>query len=168
MVKQMSFFPKKIGLNRTKQRYQPNLVSLMTLCANNYLLFVKILADKQQAGEVREFCIGESLAYKVTIVEVTRYTSLITFEQQIWQSTDLHVAPAFSDLLKPSMRIRLYHDACAAEVISSQGIKQVKPRYDYPNINMHQEDEKQQINQFLNEWLHLCLCLGQVNIELPS
>jgi hypothetical protein len=65
------------------------------------------------------------------------------------------------------MSIRLYHDARAAEVISSQGIRQVKPRYDYPNTNMHQEDEKQQINQFLNEWLHLCLCLGQVNVELP-
>lgn len=164
----MSFFPKKTGLDRTRQRYQPNLVSLMTLCANNYLLFVKILADKQQAGEVREFCIGDSLAYKVTIVEVTRYTSLITFEQQIWQNTDLDTNPPFANLLKPSMSIRLYHDARAAEVISSQGIRQVKPRYDYPNINMHQEDEKQQINQFLNEWLHLCLYLGHVNIELPS
>jgi len=33
---------------------------------------------------------------------------------------------------------------------------------------MHQQDEKQQTNQFLNEWLHLCLRLGQVNIELYS
>jgi hypothetical protein len=163
----MSFFPKKTSVNRTKQSYQPNLVSLMTLCANNYLLLLKILANKRQAGEVREFCIGDSLAYKVTILEVTRYTSLITFEQQTWQNIDLPIAKPFSELLKPSMSIRLYHDARAAEVISSQGIRQVKPRYDYPNTNMHQEDEKQQINQFLNEWLHLCLCLGQVNVELP-
>ncbi len=66
------------------------------------------------------------------------------------------------------MEIRLYHDARMAEVISSQDIHQVKPRYDYPNKHMHQQDEKQQINQFLNEWLHLCLEHGQVNVEIQS
>ena len=66
------------------------------------------------------------------------------------------------------MTIRLYHDARMAEVLSTQDIKQVKSRYDYPNNQMHQQDEKQQTNQFLNEWLHLCLRLGQVNIELYS
>jgi hypothetical protein len=66
------------------------------------------------------------------------------------------------------MSIRLYHDARLAEVLTTQDIRQVKPRYDYPNIQMHQQDEKQQTNQFLNEWLHLCLRLGQVNVELHS
>ena len=55
-----------------------------------------------------------------------------------------------------------------AEVISSQDIFQVQPRYDYPNKNMHQQDEKQQINQFLNEWLHLCLEHGQVSLGLQK
>jgi len=34
---------------------------------------------------------------------------------------------------------------------------------------MLKQDEKQQSNQvkqFLNEWLHLCLQLGQVHVEL--
>ena len=61
-----------------------------------------------------------------------------------------------------------FSDARMAEVISSQGIQQVKPRYDYPNKHMHQQDEKQQINQFLNEWLQLCLAHGQVKVELKN
>jgi uncharacterized protein YqiB (DUF1249 family) len=51
-------------------------------------------------------------------------------------------------------------------VISSQDIHHVKPRNDYPNVLMHLPDEKQQINQFLKEWLQLCFELGQVKLTL--
>ena len=71
-----------------------------------------------------------------------------------------------SSILHPKMTIRLYHDARMAEVISNQDIRQVKPRYDYPNNKMHLPDEKEQINIFLKEWLQLCLKLGQVNLSL--
>jgi hypothetical protein len=64
------------------------------------------------------------------------------------------------------MVIRLYHDARLAEVISNQDIRHIKPRYDYPNNQMHQPDEKQQINVFLKEWLQLSLQLGQS--EMPA
>ncbi len=146
-----------------KKKYQPNLVSLMTLCANNYMLLLKVLADKSQLNEQRCFFISDTLSYTVTINEVTRYTSLITIEQN---SVNASLSKEIAHLLRPKMTIRLYHDARMAEVISSQGIRQVKPRYDYPNNKMHQQDEKQQINQFLNEWLHLCLEMGQVKVEL--
>jgi len=144
----------------------------MTLCANNYLLLLKVQADKTQLDQQRHFFINDHLAYAVTVDEVTRYTSLLTFEQKALE----HNLPdqittkvkTFSSSFHPRMVIRLYHDARMAEVISSQDIIQVKPRYDYPNKNMHQQDEKQQINQFLNEWLHLCLEHGQVNVELQN
>jgi hypothetical protein len=51
-------------------------------------------------------------------------------------------------------------------VISNQDIRHIKPRYDYPNNQMHQPDEKQQINVFLKEWLQLSLQLGQS--EMPA
>lgn len=160
----MSFFPNSKVNN--KKRYQPNLVSLMSLCANNYFLFLKIQADKTGIDEYRYFFINEHLAYVITVNEVTRYTSLITFEQQSLQHKTTN--KVLLNAIHPRMSVRLYHDAQMAEVISSQDIYQVKPRYDYPNKQMHQEDEKQQINQFLNEWLHLCLAHGQVNVELQS
>ncbi|GAA6172182.1 DUF1249 family protein [Colwellia sp. KU-HH00111] len=156
----MSFFPNsKVN---SRQRYQPNLVSLMTLCANNYNLLLKLQANKTQRHQQRDFFINDRLAYVIVVKEVTPYTSLLTFEQKTpTQQLSKHS-------YHPRMSIRLYHDARMAEVISSQGIQQVKPRYDYPNKHMHQQDEKQQINQFLNEWLQLCLAHGQVKVELKN
>lgn len=164
----MSFFPNK-GLNKADRKsYQPNLVSLMTLCANNYMLLQKVLASKSALGEIRNFFISDFLSYSVTIKEVTRYTSVISFEQDSLSLSFKNIPGIVATALHPRMTIRLYHDARMAEVLSTQDIRQVKPRYDYPNSQMHQQDEKQQINQFLNEWLHLCLRLGQVNVELHS
>lgn len=166
----MSFFPNRT-INQRK-RYQPNLVSLMTLCANNYFLLLKVQSDKTQLNQQRHFFVNKELTYVVTVNEVTRYTSLLTFEQKaVKQKTPtkhtLH-SKTFSQVFQPRMNIRLYHDARMAEVISSQDVFQVQPRYDYPNKHMHQQDEKQQINQFLNEWLHLCLAHGQVHVALKA
>ncbi|MDX2369051.1 MAG: DUF1249 domain-containing protein [Colwellia sp.] len=166
----MSFFPSSKVNSRKK--YQPNLVSLMSLCANNYFLFLKIQADQTQLYQQRHFFINDHLAYAITVNEVTRYTSLIKFEQKVLVQKDVEQQKSANKTLlhslHPRMSIRLYHDARMAEVISSQDIHQVKPRYDYPNKHMHQQDEKQQINQFLNEWLHLCLTHGQVDVELKA
>ena len=138
---------------------------------------MKLQANKTKLGQHRHFFINDQLAYVVTVNEVTRYTSLITFEQNTlelnkfeYSVSDKAVSKTknFSNSFHPRMSIRLYHDARMAEVISSQDIFQVKPRYDYPNKNMHQQDEKQQINQFLNEWLHLCLEHGQVKLALQA
>jgi len=137
----------------------------MSLCANNYFLLIKVQATQTELNEQRRFFINEQLAYAVTVNEVTRYTSLITFEQEYLNEDD--ASSTLLSGLHPRMTIRLYHDAKMAEVISSQDISWVKPRYDYPNDKMHQQDEKQQINQFLNEWLHLCLRLGQVDVPMP-
>ncbi len=141
--------------------YKPNLPDLMGLCAANYMLAIKLMADKEQKGEVRNFVVGDSLAYKLSVDEVTKYTTLITIEQFDQLSTS-----QFASVIHPSMLIRLYHDAQMAEVISSQAIRNVKPRYDYPNKGMHQPDEKLQINQFLKEWLQLCLASGRTNVTL--
>lgn len=162
-----------IEMSKTARKYQPSLSSLMNLCDTNYMLMLKILANNECVGEQRCFFISDFLSYTVTVKEVTRYTSLINISQDvsgfIQQSTTrqskLSSCP-LAKLFRPSMIIRLYHDARMAEVISSQDIRQVKPRYDYPNRDMHLPDEKQQINLFLNEWLHLCLRLGQVNLAL--
>lgn len=165
----MSFFPNRASTNSSiEKRYQPNLVSLMTLCANNYMLLLKVLADKSVVGATRHFFISDFLSYNVTVNEVTRYTSVVTFEQESLNDAFSNIPQIVANALQPRMSIRLYHDARMAEVLSTQDIRQVKPRYDYPNSKMHQQDEKQQINQFLNEWLHLCLRLGQSNVTYDA
>jgi len=132
------------------------------------MLMLRILADKENVGEQRSFFISDFLSYTVTINEVTRYTSLVTISQDINASFTSKSSNelALTKLLQPRMVMRLYHDARVAEVISSQDIHHVKPRNDYPNVLMHLPDEKQQINQFLKEWLQLCFELGQVKLTL--
>lgn len=143
------------------KKYRPSLSGLMNLCDINYMLMLRILADNDAQGEQRNFFISDFLSYTVTINEVTRYTSLVT----ITQDASI-MGQHLSELFKPCMVVRLYHDARMAEVISSQDVRQIKPRYDYPNTTMHLPDEKQQINLFLKEWLQLCHELGQVDVPL--
>jgi len=154
-------------MNTAARKYHPRISALMNLCEVNYMLMLRILADKENEGEQRCFFISDFLSYTVSIKEVTRYTSLLTISQDINKSfmTDSSNEQLLANLLQPRMEIRLYHDARVAEVISSQDIHHVKPRNDYPNVLMHLPDEKQQINSFLKEWLQLCYDLGQVKLS---
>ncbi|NQY62487.1 MAG: DUF1249 domain-containing protein [Alteromonadaceae bacterium] len=149
----------------------------------------KTQADEEMVGDQRHFFISELLAYTITVNEVTRYTSVVTMKQNtVLQETTAKESVAKENiaeegkeqsdnvlgnkllsLFKPVMMIRLYHDARMVEIISSQNVRQVKPRYDYPIEAMFHQDEKRQLSQFLKEWLHLCLQQGQVKISLkPS
>ena len=148
----------KITTQRKTSKYRPNLPSLMSLCASNYVLSLKLLADNEHEGEQRNFFISGKLAYVLMVKEVTKYTSVIEITQQ-------NVIPnnIIGEVIRPKMLVRLYHDARVAEVISSQGVRHVKPRYDYPNDCMHQPDEKLQINQFLKEWLQISIEHGHTS-----
>jgi uncharacterized protein YqiB (DUF1249 family) len=144
------------------------------------MLLVRILAsnnDEETVGDERNFLISDFLSYSIKTLEITRYTSLVSICQElpnverekVVQGEYLQkseIKSQFAHILHPKMIIRLYHDARMAEVISNQDIRHVKPRYDYPNTQMHLPDEKQQISQFLKEWLQLCLKLGQVNLSI--
>ncbi|MFT5755986.1 MAG: hypothetical protein ACI9LM_000698 [Alteromonadaceae bacterium] len=159
-------------MNTAARKYRPRISTLMNLCEVNYMLMLRVLADKENEGEQRCFFISDFLSYTVKINEVTRYTSLVTISQDINASFTTNSPNkssnelALTHLLQPRMVMRLYHDARVAEVISSQDIHHVKPRNDYPNDLMHLPDEKQQINHFLKEWLQLCFELGQVKLTL--
>jgi uncharacterized protein YqiB (DUF1249 family) len=148
-------------MSNAAPKYRPNLSNLMNLCDVNYMLMSRLLAEKEQVGEQRSFFISDFLSYQITVNEVTRYTSLITITQDA-NVMGMHLA----ELFNPTMVVRLYHDARMAEVIRSQDIGQIKPRYDYPNTKMHLPDEKQQIHLFLKEWLQLCHELGQSPLEI--
>jgi len=58
--------------------------------------------------------------------------------------------------------VRLYHDASVAEVVKCQRYQSFSPRYEYPNVDMHQIDEKVQMNRFLGELLSHCLSHGRM------
>ncbi|RUO30377.1 DUF1249 domain-containing protein [Aliidiomarina soli] len=133
-----------------KKRYVPDLRELQSLAERNYAAACGLLADEYQQGDVRQLTLGEGLNFSVTILTAAPYTTDIKVEQQ----------SAAADYLKSSFVVRLYHDMQLAEMISSQGLERFAATYEQPNPQMHQRDEKRQINHFLADWLRLCFHRG--------
>lgn len=83
-----------------------------------------------------------------------RYTSTVVVSQRLEDGSPW--------LESPRLLVRLYHDARMAEVLCNRQRRQLSGRYPYPNPQMHQPDEKLQLNAFLGEWLSQCLHHGQL------
>ena len=86
---------------------------------------------------------------EITILDVTPYTTSFSFL--------ITYAGAQKWLPQIHITVRCYHDARVAEVINFQHHKHFNARYSYPNPQMYQRNEKQQINRFLGEWMNYCL-----------
>ena len=95
---------------------------------------------------------GAQLSLRV--LEISKYTK--TFSLQLQHSTEQPWLPGLQ------MKIRNYYDAGVTEVLAFQHKHRLNARYEYPNDNMFQRNEKWQINQFLGEWLDHCLRTGRI------
>jgi uncharacterized protein YqiB (DUF1249 family) len=140
------------------RRYRIDLPAHMAECDANYLRLMKLfprLADEDVS--VFGMTFGQDV-YQVRLEALERgpYTTLI----------ELRHVPETPWALQPRMRIRLYHDARSAEVVEFQGARHFRPRYVYPNHQMHLPDEKAQVNRFLSEFLSVCLEHGIAVTEL--
>jgi uncharacterized protein YqiB (DUF1249 family) len=131
-----------------KKKYVPHLPSILATCEHNYVCMLKLLPDCDTQDLGYNFEVSSSLQYRIQIIDSSRYTSTLEMAQISANS------PKF---LQPKMRIRLYHDAKVAEVLEAQRTSKLKPVYEYPNLKMHQRNEKYMVNVFLAEWLHFCL-----------
>ena len=134
------------------KRYSIDLPAHLAECDANYLRLKKLFPSLRER-DASSFGIdinGNVLEIKLEVVERSRYTSLVRL-------TQLPVAPWSR---KPSITIRMYHDARSAEVVEYQGKRHFRAVYDYPNEDMRHPDEKAQINRFLGEYLSLCLTHG--------
>ncbi|MES2675036.1 MAG: DUF1249 domain-containing protein [Pseudomonadota bacterium] len=139
---------------RPKVRYKVNLPLQMAECEANFARLKKLLPSE---GDWREFAVShgtQEWLHKMHVIERSPYTTTL----QLTQIARYAVGSTW--LQMPSLTVRMYHDAELAEVLAWEGHKRLRPRYDYPNRSMYQCDEKLQINQFLGEWLSLCLKQG--------
>ncbi|PSU05875.1 DUF1249 domain-containing protein [Photobacterium gaetbulicola] len=133
------------------RRYAVDFAGIMRLYETNYAKLLPLLPKSDQVGDHCIYCVSEQ-EYHLTITESTRYTTVVEIH--------LKAEESLPDYLIPKMTIRLYHDARVAEVCSAQQTSRLQPRYDYPNMRMHQKDEKHQVNRFLGDWLAYCLKNG--------
>ncbi|MBC53366.1 MAG: hypothetical protein CMQ34_05960 [Gammaproteobacteria bacterium] len=169
-----------------RSRYRVDLAEYMRTCDQNYirlLTLIPALESNRSKGSGRldgklsadspnceqddkkewEFLIGSGsqgaqnhagrppIRIKVTLLEAFAYTSTLQIQVQSG-------FPAWSPA--PVIVVRMYHDASTAEPISYQGHRQIPARCAVPNAGMYHQDEKRQINEFLAEWLRLCLSSG--------
>lgn len=165
-----------------RSRYRVDLAAYMQTCDANYIRLLTLipalesgrlgqsgkLDPTQLNGELSdknewEFLIGSGpqagvdhagrppIRIKVSLLEAFTYTS--TLEIQVQSGF-----PAWSPA--PVIVVRMYHDANTAEPISYQGRRKIPARCTVPNDDMYHQDEKRQINEFLAEWLRLCLSSG--------
>ena len=132
--------------SRKKKRFQMDLAELHALSEANYARLLQLFPDYQQANE-RQFRLGQRLVV-MTVIDRDRHTTTLTVQYH---------APHLPKLMDSSLYLRMYHDVSMAEVVKHRSSRRLESRYDYPNSEMYQPDEKQQQNQFLSELLSLCL-----------
>lgn len=132
-----------------RKSYHVDLAELMRVYETNYAKLNALLPPQPNRGDVRCYQ-AASMTYQLEVGEVTKYTTLV----DICQSDDIPVFPL------PKMSVRLYHDARVAEVCRSDDLQRIQARYEYPNAQMVQRDEKAQLNRFLGDWLTFCLKHG--------
>lgn len=168
-----------------RDRYRVDLAAYMDTCDRNYRRLLHLIPalesvrpsrgdqpgqqseDQDVVGQVWRFALpgGNSpkrsgLAVKVDVRVLESFVYTTTLEITISSGF-----PAWAPA--PRMQLRMYHDADTAEPLSYQGHRRIPVRSVVPNARMYHEDEKRQINEFLAEWLELCVRFG-VRTQSPD
>ena len=141
----------------TSRRYIPNLKTLQRTCDVNYMALMKLLPHAAQVGDSVSVGISEQVLFVLKVLEVAPYTWHVSIEQ---------CSPGLPSFMRMKVTVRIYHDVRMAEVCASQQILTLRSSYHYPNDNMHQRNEKEQVNFFLAEWLKCCLQHGFSTVKL--
>ena len=141
-------------MRRTRERYRVDLLELQAAREANYLRLMRLLPEMRNRPDTRRIAMsqGDRLlgVLVLTVTESCPYTTTVQISQQ----------DCLPWLPVPQMDVRVYHDARMAEVIGAENARRFRGIYSYPNAQMHQPDEKNQLNLFLGEWLGHCLACG--------
>jgi len=118
----------------------------------NFRKLARVIPDLSGLETATTVQNANGMQLSLHILETSKYTKTLSLHlqhpvEQPWLP-DLH------------MKIRNYYDAGVTEVLAFQHKHRLNARYDYPNRDMFQRNEKWQINQFLGEWLDHCLRTG--------
>lgn len=142
----------KVECRTMKPRYKVDLLGLQALCGMNYAKLLRLMPD-QESRERWQYSASSRGLHNISIriLERAPYTTTVAIEQN---------GEINRWLRELSLGVRIYHDAQMAEVVNSIQYRQFLGRYPYPNKDMHQMDEKAQLNRFLSDWLSLCIEQG--------
>lgn len=142
-------------IKKKAKQYVPDLVSLQMLGELNYRRLGKLMRGHEEM-DVWHFSIhsvgDQESRLQLTLGKESRFTSEIKLEF----GPEIPKKLLFKTTL--SMTVRLYHDVGIAEI--TDGHRQYRGTYPYPNDAMLHRDEKFRLNQQLADLLELCLKHG--------
>ena len=141
------------------KKYVPDLAKQMAICEANFARLMKLLPNFEDCVQCDIFVDVAGVQSKVMIEVCERFkftTTLLVSQCAVNDQMDAQL----QQLLTPQLQVRMYHDARMAEVISLTNPAPLKGRYSYPNKEMHQVDEKLQLNEYLAQWLTHCINHG--------
>ncbi len=146
--------------NRT--RHVPNLKLHHANCGLNYSLLVRLFKrfGKGEADKMR-FILpfgGQDCMVRMQAKYLGPYTGLVTSQCSLYRGKETWIPlPAFT--------VRLYHDMHLAEITNETSSEFIHGAYPYPNPKMVQPNEREQLDQFLSEWLSYCLHHGLADLS---
>ena len=141
-----------------KLRYKIDLPKQQADHEANYQRLLRLTPDLHHC-EQWQYVINDDDYIAINIQERTKYTTTMHLLQYCKLPTIYK---------NNSIKVRLYHDASLAEVLSWQHYRHFQARYNYPNRHMHQCDEKARLNSFLGELLAHWLLHGRVAKYVPA
>ncbi|MEH6444668.1 MAG: DUF1249 domain-containing protein [Oceanospirillaceae bacterium] len=148
-----------------KTKYVPDLTRQMAVCEANYARLIKLMPDIEYCQQ-RDFIVDmaqQQSVVSICVLERFKFTSTLSINQTLASAS---MDTQIQQLISPKLQVRLYHDANMAEVINLANYRQLKGKYLYPNKEMHQVDEKIQLNEHLAQWLSHCLTHGYHTQEI--
>lgn len=156
-----------------KPRYVPDLQDAAAVATANYIRLQRLFPESCQPGRVTRQAVGKGvgqgedqgagLEKTYQLVQQDRVIGQASFQllECFAFTATLNFHYACQVLQSPqSYHVRVYQDACMAEVVLSETGRQLHGVYPYPNQKMYQTDEKQQLNRLLSEALSHCLSHG--------
>lgn len=130
-----------------KQHYR--LRNATRLHETNFLKLQRVIPSIRDISKQLSYHGKDNSTLSIDVVDRSKYTTTFLLELQQHNSQ--------SWLSNLQMKVRIYHDANVAEVLSFQNRHRLDSRYEYPNPQMYHRNEKWQINDFLGDWLDHCL-----------
>ena len=124
--------------------YQP-----LALYDGNYDRLIRLIPDVRHLSGILVFENHRNFELQFCIVEHSRYTTTVGLTLRLRSNSKW--------VPDPSIKIRVYHDACVAEVIAYQNQSHFAPVYPYPNPRMFNRFEKRRLNEFLARLLDFCI-----------
>ena len=146
-----------------KPRYKTDLSRQQADCEANYQRLLRLMPGLHKRKRWQYLVGNDNNNDNRVVIKVTeraRYTTTIHL---------LECCRSLSIYEDNSINVRIYHDANLAEVVGWRHYSGFQARYNYPNLHMHQCDERERLNNFLGELLNHCLLHGRVaKIVLPA